>query len=359
MTDEKKFKDLMARMVGMSPMPPPYPEEIEMAQGSQPTRRNPALIFAVAAVAVLALALPVLLLRGDGEPVGTTLPAPVTTTPGETPTTVPTTTPPTTDPAHLEVEFQGVIFVAQAPENSFGSNPALVPLNVTLFDDSGVLGEGDGPWGVLAKLATLGVTLPDGLFTTIPEGVEVHSGPGFEPGEVRELEVNDKFLEGAGGLLADMTMLNQIIYTATYDDPEAEVLFLYQGRHIEAYGTEGLSLVDPVGRDSFIDELNLIILTQPLNFGSDGLPQVEGLANVFEAVVTVQIVDTESGETLYEEPVMASCGTGCWGDFAHALDTPAMREGTVVRVFWYSAADGEPANVVTVPVLDEPIDLTP
>jgi hypothetical protein len=31
----------------------------------------------------------------------------------------------------------------------------------------------------------------------------------------------------------------------------------------------------------------------------------------------------------------------------------------VVQVFWYSAEDGEPANVVTLPVIDEPLDLTP
>jgi hypothetical protein len=360
MTEEKKLKDLMARMVAMAPRPPNYPEEIEMTQQTQPARRSPALILGVAAAAVIALAVPFLLFQGGGEePAVTTTPTPVTTTPEATPTTSPQPQTTTTDPTQLEVEFEGVLFLVQTPENSFLGNPALVPLSVEVFDDTGVLAAGDGPWGVLAKLATLGVHLPAGLSTVIPEGVEVTSSQGFAPEEVRVLEVNEAFLEGAGGLLADITMLNQIVYTATHDDPGAEVLFSYQGRPIEAFGSEGLSLVDPVSRDTFLDDLNLIFLTQPLNYGSDGLPRVEGRANVFEAVLTVRVVDQATGGTLYEEPVMASCGTGCWGDFALSLDTPLLTEGTIVQVFWYSAEDGEPANVVTVPVLDEPIDLTP
>ncbi|HEX9762460.1 MAG TPA: Gmad2 immunoglobulin-like domain-containing protein, partial [Acidimicrobiia bacterium] len=351
---------LMARMVAMSPEPPEFPQEIEMTQPANAPRRSPALIFAVAAAAVVALALPLLLFQGTAgeDPAGTTAPDPATTLPGATPTTD-GAAPSTTHPAPVPVEVTGVVYLVQDPENSFSGNPALVPLFVTITDDTGVLGEGDGPWGALAKLTTLGVRLPEGLFSVIPEGVEVATSQGFVPDDVRVLNVNEAFLEGAGGLLADITMLNQIVYTATYDDPDALVLFSYLGAPIEAFGSEGLSLADPVGRDSFLDELNLIILTQPLNFGGDGLPQVEGRANVFEAALTVRIVDVGTGETLYEELVMATCGTGCWGDFAHSFDTPLLTEGTVVEIFWYSAEDGEPANVVTLPVIEEPIDLNP
>jgi hypothetical protein len=56
---------------------------------------------------------------------------------------------------------------------------------------------------------------------------------------------------------------------------------------------------------------------------------------------------------------MASCGSGCWGTFSHEFDTPVLTAETVVRVFWYSAEDGEPADVVTIPVTEGPWDLTP
>ena len=361
MTNEKKMKDLMARMVAMSPEPPEFPQEIEMTQPANAPRRSPALIFAVAAAAVVALALPLLLFQGTAgeDPVGTTAPDPATTIPGATPTTD-GAAPSTTHPAPVPVEVTGVVYLVQDPGNSFTGNPALVPFVVSYTDETNALRGIDQPVLLLARLADLGVTLPQGFSTVIPPGVDgVNGGVDDSNPAVITMHMNEAFLAGAGGLLADVTMLNQIIYTVTQDDPEALVLFSHLGAPIEAFGSEGLSLADPVGRDSFLDELNLIILTQPLNFGGDGLPQVEGRANVFEAALTVRMVDLETGETLYEEPVMATCGTGCWGEFAHSFDTPLLTEGTVVEIFWYSAEDGEPANVVTLPVIEEPIDLNP
>ena len=42
--------------------------------------------------------------------------------------------------------------------------------------------------------------------------------------------------------------------------------------------------------------------------------QVQGLSNVFEAVSQVMLTD-DDGAPLYEDNVMATCGTGCWGDW--------------------------------------------
>ncbi|MEX0864114.1 MAG: Gmad2 immunoglobulin-like domain-containing protein [Acidimicrobiia bacterium] len=362
MTNEKKMKDLMARMVAMSPEPPEFPQEIEMTQPASAPRRSPALILAIATAAVVALALPLLLFQGTAgeEPVGTTAPAPVTTLPEATPTTTPgpDTTPPTTVP--IVTEFDGVIYLIQEPDNSFLGNPAMVPVSVSLTDASGVLRGIEDPALVVTRLADLGVTLPEGLTTVIPPGVDgVNGGVDDSSPAVITMYMNEAFLEGAGGLLADVTMLNQIIYTVTQEDPEALVQFIVNDQPVEAYGTEGLSLLEPVGRDTFLDDLNPIILTEPFLLGGDGLPHLEGRANVFEAGLTVQVVDPSSGEALYEEPVMASCGTGCWGIFTHEFDTPVLSPETVVKVFWYSAEDGEPADVVTVPVAEGAWNLTP
>jgi hypothetical protein len=135
--------------------------------------------------------------------------------------------------------------------------------------------------------------MPEGFRTVIPDDVEVveQSFETTSEGLSRTvLEMNEAFLEGAGGLLGDMTMLNQIIHTASQFDVD-EVLFTVGGEPIEAYGSEGLSLVDPVDGATFIEYLNAIFLDEPVVVGAAAAPHVAGWANVFEAALTVQVVD--------------------------------------------------------------------
>ena len=114
MSYEDKIRDLMARLVSMSPEPPDFPEEAPMA--SQPTRSRPrpALVFAAAVLAVALLAVPVILLTsGNTPPLGadsttTSTVAPVgstTTVPASTTTTLPATT--TTTAAPIPCESSG------------------------------------------------------------------------------------------------------------------------------------------------------------------------------------------------------------------------------------------------------------
>jgi hypothetical protein len=75
---------------------------------------------------------------------------------------------------------------------------------------------------------------------------------------------------------------------------------------------------------------------------------VTGFANVFEATVSLEVVDAD-GNVVLEEFTTATCGTGCWGAFSFSIDY--QFEGTeTVRVFWHSAEDGSPSDVVSVPV---------
>jgi hypothetical protein len=78
---------------------------------------------------------------------------------------------------------------------------------------------------------------------------------------------------------------------------------------------------------------------------------VSGTADVFEAVVSIAILDA-SGQELAATSTMASCGTGCRGRYSAtvAFFTPARQTGTV-EVFERSAKDGSPINVVSVPVV--------
>jgi Immunoglobulin-like domain of bacterial spore germination/Sporulation and spore germination len=358
MSYEKKIKDLLSRLVSMSPEPPPYPEELTMAAHEKPrSRPNPVLMFAAGAALVAAVMIPVILLTGGSTPVGvgtTTTTGPVTTTIPDvatttSPETTSTTTPPTSSTTEemQEVTWSGVVFLYQEPENSFLSNPALVPLNLEVTGQSSSLGS-DDPF--TSALTAMGSAVPDGFHNGIPGDVAVESVTNSDTvGGVIVADMSESFLSGAGGLLADTTMLNQLIYTLTIDDPTADVLFTVAGGPVEAFGSEGIVLTDPVDRDTFVDDLAPIFLTQPVA-EFEGLYDIVGRANTFEAALTLQVLDG-SGEVTHEEPLMATCGSGCWGEFGTGLAADLIVPGeSSIRLFTYSAKDGSITESVTVPV---------
>lgn len=321
-----------------------------MARHTEPRRSRPILVFVGAAVLVIALAVPLLLFTGNGDPeviatttsttvpvTSTTIPTTTTTTPGATTTTEGETA---TTQAALAVWSQPGVFLYQSPENSFVGNPALVPvtLEVTSLDPDAEFTD---------ALAALGTDLPEGLVNTIPSSVSVVSTQ--VDGEIITVDMNEAFLDGAGGLLADMTMLNQLIYTLTYSSPDADVLFTVSGQPVEAFGIEGLTLTEPVGRDAFLDQLHVINITEPI-VETDGGWSIAGVANVFEATLVLKVIDGD-GVVNHEEFVTASCGTGCWGDFEVVLDSNLIVPGeSSIQLLQYSAQDGSPVDVVTVAV---------
>jgi hypothetical protein len=217
-----------------------------------------------------------------------------------------------------------------------------------LTDLTGELEEGDYFTEALAALGPEMPELEHGLVNAVPEGVVLNS-LSVDPAQVGAA-MNQAFVAGAGGLLADMTMLNQLIYAVTQGDlVEATVEFTADGQPVTAFGSEGLDLTEPVDRQSFIDELALIFLTEPLR-EVEGSYSVTGMANVFEAALMVQILDG-SGEVVHEVPVTADCGTGCWGRFTVEIDADLITPGeSSVRVFAHSPEDGSMIDVITVPI---------
>jgi hypothetical protein len=350
MSYEKKMKDLMARLAAMAPEPPPHPEETPMARHQEQRRVRPALVFAGAAVLVVVLAVPLLLFTGGGTPdvvATTTTTVPLTSTtefPDATTTTTPATT--TTTPEGAVESVGGVVFLIQSPENSFTGNPALVPIGLEVIGRD-VFDDEPDMLDALAVLEAQGAELPGGLENTIPPDVLVVDRT--DDDGVIVADMTPAFLEGAGGLLADTTMLNQIIYTLTSDAPDSQVLFTVGGEPVEVLGSEGLILTEPVGRETFIDSLNVIFLTEPI-MEVENVWVVTGRANTFEAALMVQVLDS-GGEVVHEEPTQASCGTGCWGEFGVGVGIDLIVAGeSSVRLLTYSAEDGSAANVITVPI---------
>lgn len=364
MNYDEKIKKLMARLVSMSPEPPPYPEDAPIARHEARRAPRPVLVFAGAAVAVALLGVPLLLFTGEGEPAAVVSSTTTTTTALEhtTTTTVPETTTSTAENPETTVaaaRWESIVYLIQQPEDSFLGNPALVPVWIRVDDVSGDLNPDDH---FPTALAVAG-SLPPGLDTAIPSDVQILDVTvGQVDGEqVWVADMNEDFAAGAGGLLADTTMLNQLVYTITQGTPEIEgVLFTVNGEPVDAYGSEGIGLTAPVTRETFIDDLNVIFLTEPI-MEVEHVYIVAGRSNTFEGSLAVQVVDS-GGDVVHEEFVQATCGSGCWGEFDVGIDSDFIVRGeSAIRLLTNSAEDGSPRDIVTATIPDDGLvwDLTP
>ena len=156
------------------------------------------------------------------------------------------------------------------------------------------------------------------MYTAIPEGTTL-LGLTIEDG-VATVDLSREF-ESGGGSASMLARLGQVVYTLTQFSTVDSVLFELDGRPTTTFGGEG---VVPAGRPAdracdFHDQLPAIFVDRPAWGAAAGQPgRVSGLANVFEASFQVELLDA-AGATVVDRPVMASCGTGCWGDFRISL----------------------------------------
>ncbi len=129
----------------------------------------------------------------------------------------------------------------------------------------------------------------------------------------------------------------QVVYTLTQFPTVSKVGFQSGGQ--------------PVGRGDYGDLLPAIVVTSPVIGQRVGSPvTVAGTADVFEATVTVRILDA-SGRELATAFTTATCGTGCRGDYSVGVGyrLGSEQNGTV-EAYEVSAKDGSRINLVAVPV---------
>jgi hypothetical protein len=138
--------------------------------------------------------------------------------------------------------------------------------------------------------------------------------------------------------------LAQLVYTLTQFSTVKTVVLNLEG------ATAPLTLG---GRANYETDAFLpgIFVDRPAWGAAAGNPaKVTGVANVFEATFRVQIKDA-NGKVLADQQVMASCGTGCWGDFSTSVGyTVSKAQWGTLRVFDLSAKDGTPVDVTEYPV---------
>ena len=161
----------------------------------------------------------------------------------------------------------------------------------------------------------------------------------------------------AGGGSASMTMrLAQVVCTLDQFPTVRGVLFALDGRRIDVIGGEGIVIDHPLTCTSYDDLLPAILVESP-PIGQDisNPVTVSGSANVFEANVTVEIVDL-TGHVVGTKFVTATCGTGCRGTFSVTVpyEVNVTQHGTIVVHDDDAAGTGHPPHEVRIPVILEP-----
>jgi len=160
------------------------------------------------------------------------------------------------------------------------------------------------------------------------------------------------FTSSFGSAASSSTMplrIAQVVYTLTQFPSVTGIRFEINGQGVTVIG--GVPVQDPQTAAMYNGYLPAIIVRNPV-IGEQvtGPVTVSGTADVFEAVVSVRILDSAGGE-IARTFTTASCGTGCRGDYSVAVSyTVPQEEPGIIEVFETSAKDGQPVNVQQIPV---------
>jgi hypothetical protein len=239
-----------------------------------------------------------------------------------------------------------------------GKVPTLLSLQVWFARDNGLVGvhRTHQPTQLVATAAMNslldGPTSDErltGLASAVPPGTKL-IGIGIHNG-VATVDLTSEFQSGAGSRSMQMR-LAQVVYTLTQFPTVQKVLFRLDGSPVNVFSSEGIVLDHPVGRSDYSDLLPAIVVDKPVADDRVSSPvTVSGTANVFEANVTVEILDAK-GTVVGKTFTTASCGTGCRGSYSVPVTFKVAKEqpGTVVVHDDDAAGTGKPPHSVRVPV---------
>jgi germination protein M len=167
----------------------------------------------------------------------------------------------------------------------------------------------------------IGTLVPDG---TTKLGLNVAGG-------TATVDLTSEYQSGGGSL--SMTMrLAQVVYTLTQFPTVQRVALRLDGQPVTVFSGEGIVLDRPQTRHDYEDLLPVIAVADPGFDQEVASPvRVSGLANVFEANVSVELLD-QDGKVISHDFTTATCGTGCWGSFSIALayHVDKRQAGTIV-----------------------------
>jgi hypothetical protein len=193
----------------------------------------------------------------------------------------------------------------------------------------------------------------NGLVSAVPSGTRL-LGITIRNG-VATVDLTSEFQSG-GGSLSMQTRLGQVVYTLTQFPTVQKVRFSLDGTPVNVFSSEGIVLDHPVGRADYANLLPAIEVSKPAGGANVTSPvTVAGTANVFEANVTVEILDA-AGKVVGKTFTTATCGTGCRGTYSVSVTYKVDRQqrGTIVVHDDDAAGTGKPPHSVRVPVTLSP-----
>jgi germination protein M len=189
----------------------------------------------------------------------------------------------------------------------------------------------------------------EGVQTQIPDGTEL-LGLSIDKG-IATVDLTSEFESGGGS--ASMSMrLAQVVFTLTQFPTVKGVQFALDGQPIEVLGGEGVVIDHPLTRKDYAELVPAIVVETPSIGETVAAPvTVSGSANVFEANVTVLVLDAK-GREVGRTFTTATCGSGCRGTFSTRVPYKVSedQEGTVVVQDDDAAGTGHPPHVVEIPV---------
>ena len=185
-----------------------------------------------------------------------------------------------------------------------------------------------------------------GLRSRIPAGTTVR-GVRISAG-IATVDLSSSF-ESAASPSAMPLRIAQVVYTLTQFPTVTGVRFAIDGQGVTVVG--GVPVQSPQTRAMYSGYLPAITVRSPVIGARVTSPvTVSGTADVFEATVSVRILDS-AGHEVARTFTTASCGTGCRGDYSVTVSYSVQRtQPGMIEVFESSAKDGRPVNVQLIPV---------
>lgn len=188
-----------------------------------------------------------------------------------------------------------------------------------------------------------------GFVSAIPDGTRL-LGIAIRNG-IATVDLTSEYQSGGGSRSMQMR-LAQVVYTLTQFPTVQKVRFRLDGSPVNVFSSEGIVLRNPVGRDDYSDLLPAIVVAKPADGTKVTSPvTVSGSANVFEANVTVEILNAK-GKVVGKTFTTATCGTGCRGTYSVPVTFHVTKEqpGTIVVHDDDAAGTGTPPHQVRIAV---------
>jgi spore germination protein GerM len=189
-----------------------------------------------------------------------------------------------------------------------------------------------------------------GLRSQIPAGTRL-LGLSITKG-IATVDLSSSF--GAAASPSAMAVrIGQVVYSLAQFPTVTGVRFEINGQGVTVIG--GVPVQEPQTPAMFDGYLPAITVQSPAIGEQVSSPvTVSGTADVFEAVVSVQILDSKGNE-IARTFSTASCGTGCRGNYSLPVSyAVSQAQPGTIEVFESSPKDGQPVNVQVIPVMLTP-----